>query len=424
MDLQTQVGVQTVDVGTKLPSLPTVTREGHTFIGWLIDGTDSYLTKDTFIMGDMEAVSHFTRNITVKFDSQGGTAVADLNMLSGDLLPAITSPTKPDFNFNGWYTQPGGLGASFRAGVPVYDDITLYAHWTDNEYRVTFDTMGGTPTTSILVIKGASIGLDGRTQRTGYRFVGWYTEPEYINKVPSLYTPTKSVTLYAKWELIKIHEVSFNTNSDIVLPSLYVTENTSIEKLPSPTRDGYGFLGWYLDTGLTVQVYEGYMPLQDTLLHAKWVKLAEIVNITFDSANGQAVRRYQAVKGQTLPSSYYQTPVREGYRFMGWYVGNQLVSNQTVYQTHTNIVAKWELRKVQDTGKKPTDPSLVPNLTPRPWVPTPYIEPASKPVGEKTIETVVTIDGVQVSEANDWLKTVTKVTLTTGREKQVIFGDE
>ena len=423
-DGQTELNRFTIDNGTKVPYFPTVTRPGYTFLGWVTADGDTYITTDTPITRDMTVTAKFERNITVKFDTLGGTKVPDISMLSGDALPNLPEPTREDYNFSGWYTQPGGKGPMYREGVPVYDDLTLYANWTDDEFRITFDTRGGTPAEHILVMKGGSVGLDGRTEREGYRFMGWYTEPEYTNKVSNLYTPTRSIKLYARWEIIRIHEVQFNTNSELKIAPFYIKENTAIEKMPAPKREGYGFLGWYLDAGLNTQVYEGYMPLQDLTLHAKWVKQAEIINITFDEANGKAKRTYQSVKGHQLPASYYQTPVREGYRFKGWFADGKQVNEYTVYNKETNVVGTWEKRGNYDEGKYPNNPALVPNLNPKPWVPTPYLDPPSKPVGELVQEQIITSEGIKISEANDWLKVVTKVTLSTGTQKQVIYGDE
>ena len=423
-DGQTEIQQFIVDNGTKLPYLPTLTRPGYTFRGWMTVDTEVYIDANTTITRDMEVIAHFERNIKVKFDSQGGTNIPDLDMVSGEKLPNIPEPTREEYNFSGWFTAPGGKGALYREGVPVYDNITLYAHWTDDEYRINFDTRGGTPAEHILVKKGESVGLDGRTEREGYRFMGWYTEPEYKNKVPNLYKPTKSITLYARWEMIRIHEIRFNTNSDLTIAPYFVKENTAIEKLPAPTREGYGFLGWYLDAGLNTQVYEGYIPLQDLTLHAKWVKQAEIINITFDEANGKPVRTYQAVKGHQLPASYYQTPIRDGYRFKGWYADGKQVNQYTVYNKATKVVGTWEKRGNYDEGKYPKDPTLVPNLNPKPWVPPVYLDPPSKPVGELVESVIISSEDVQIEEATTWLNSITKVTLTTGRAKQVIFGDQ
>ena len=64
--------------------------------------------------------------ITVSFDSNGGSAIADATELAcGDLLKRPADPTMPDANFLGWYR----VGEKFDFSAPVTMNMTLTAGW-------------------------------------------------------------------------------------------------------------------------------------------------------------------------------------------------------------------------------------------------------------------------------------------------------
>ena len=46
----------------------------------------------------------------------------------------------------------------------------------------------------------------------------------------------------------------------------------NLNSLPTPTKNGYNFEGWYLDENFTEKVYEGMTVSADMVLYAKWTK--------------------------------------------------------------------------------------------------------------------------------------------------------
>lgn len=425
------VETRVLDINTAIGSLPNYEREGAIFKGWQGSSSDEFITEGTIITEDINFVAILNTLVTVTFDTQSGTPIQPITMESGTLLPNISKPTREDYTFRGWFTSPGGVGASFREGVPVYEDITLYAYWTNVEYVISFETNGGTYAEPLYVVIGDTVGLDQITTRVGHRFEGWYTEADLINKVPNQYKPTKSIRLFAKWYKVPIYELTYNTNvPGMVIPPKYVNEDTAIDRLAEPSRVGYGFLGWYADANFTRQVYQGYIPTQDMVLHAKWVKLADIVNVTIYPENGDAPVIRQGVKGQKLPASYYLTPYRDNSQFSGWFTqqygrGTQ-VTRDTIYTQNTNVFAHWVDRDDYSEGKVPSDTTLLPNLNPEPWVPNEIINDLpGVEVGEDVVDTIYNnSDVIKLDEAKSWLESVSSVTKSDGYVKDVVFGDE
>ena len=172
------VGVaQAVYEGTAL-TLPTPTNGVKTFEGWFTaaeggtlvgTGGDSYTPT-----ADIELFAHWSDNILVTFNGNGGTA--GTNSATYDNVNPITLPTATwaGHQFNGWYTAANGgtkvgdAGASYTPTEPV----TLYARWT--AYTVTYNANGGSvsPTSASAGANG-TVTLPIPTQ-TGYTFNGWY----------------------------------------------------------------------------------------------------------------------------------------------------------------------------------------------------------------------------------------------------------
>lgn len=135
---------------------------------------------------------------TVKFNTHGGTSVAELK----NVTVVETSPvtTKEGFDFNGWYDS---MTYENQVSFPyaVTKNITLHAGWkTHSEvgYTVRFNTMGGTTIsdlTNVTLIEESPV-----TTRQGYNFAGWYDSIQYTNVINFPYVVTRDITLYAKWE--------------------------------------------------------------------------------------------------------------------------------------------------------------------------------------------------------------------------------
>lgn len=115
-------------------------------------------------------------------------------------------------------------------------------------FTVTFDPNGGSvSTTSKDVEFGAKYGTLPTPTRATYDFMGWYTDPEggTLVTADTVSTVIYDQTLYAHWEL-KQYTVTFNANGGSVSPTtMAAVIGTAPSSLPTPTRTGHTFAGWY-----------------------------------------------------------------------------------------------------------------------------------------------------------------------------------
>lgn len=195
----------------------------------------------------------------------------------------------------------------------------------------------------------------------GYRFLGWYTgtvgSDHYLYQYVSVdgYYFSGGVpddlTFYAMWEkeAVSAYTITFNPNGGKVEPTSKQTDADGRVPggYPTPTREGYTFLGWFTDG-------DGYKPAETEIwggnqtLVARWEKTTETVRINF-LPNGGRITEF---KGKTVPApnngypftvddvtgvdmhsgigwtnteasgllASLPTVEREGYAFDGWYI--------------------------------------------------------------------------------------------------------
>ncbi|MBO7178219.1 MAG: InlB B-repeat-containing protein [Clostridia bacterium] len=139
------------------------------------------------------------------------------------------------------------------------------------------------------------------------------------------------------------------------IPSAPVVDG--VVTLPkNPTREGYVFDGWYVDSACTILFDQKYLnehPItSDIRLYHRWVEIgSNDVTFTLDVNGGVALVDAEVVitKGvhseQTLP-----VPTRGGYVFVGWYDaevgGNQIADEEGIVSYYNGedatLYARWE----------------------------------------------------------------------------------
>ena len=296
------------------PSNPSKT--GYSFAGWYSDiGLTSPYDFATPVTADITLYAKWTiNNYTVRFESNGGSAVTDKNAEYNTSIIAPTEPTKIGYTFSGWYND-SSLTSAYDFDTPITADITLYAKWTINNYTVSFNSSGGSTITS-QHIDYNSMTIEPATPpiKTGYTFAGWYSDIDLINAYNFMTLVTADITLYAKWT-INSYTVSFNSNGGSTVDLQHINYNGAAVQPDNPTRVGYTFVGWCSDVGLT-SIYN-FMTLvtADITLYAKWT--INSYTASFESNGGSAVDS-QHIDYNSTAVEPAVPPTKTGYSFAGW----------------------------------------------------------------------------------------------------------
>ena len=334
--------------------LPTPTRNGYGFDGWYTaadGGTKILPTTTVNITSEQKLYAHWSAGkLTVKFDVNGGdTAVGSISVSFDKQYGTLPTPTRSGYDFAGWFTSAtGGEKVESTTIVKKSEEHTLYAHWTEAVFTVTFNAKGGSVSTaSKQVTYGSIYGTLPVPTRAGYTFVAWSTDEAGRNKVSQDSTVTEKTnhTLYAQWSLGS-YTVILNANGgNVSAGSMTVTYSSVYGAIPSASRTGYKFDGWYTDAtgGSKVTDSTKVSIASDHTLFAHWI--ANTYTASFD-ANGGSVST--SSKTVTFDSAYGTLPAatREGYGFGGWYTaanGGTSVNESsivTIADNHT-LYAHW-----------------------------------------------------------------------------------
>ena len=120
--------------------------------------------------------------------------------------------------------------------------------------------------------------------------------------------------LYAVWGIA----VVFNATGGAVSPeSKAVTQNSTYGELPTPTKPGYTFKGWYNSEGKEVNSTTVVTTASDHTLTAKWI--ANSYTVTFNPTGGVVS---PASKTVTFGEPYEDLPnaTKAGNKFLWWYL--------------------------------------------------------------------------------------------------------
>ena len=149
--------------------------------------------------------------------------------------------------------------------------------------------------------------------------------------------------------------IEFDCNGGSSVAPVKKVEGSLVGKLPTPTRDGYTFGGWFTDNGTFKKEFtERKMPSGTTKLYAKWT--ANEYTVTFKVNGGNELEADKQTKKLTFDKTYGElpTPEKTGYGFRGWFTaadGGDEITADTVVKTTANqtLYAHWE--KLVDISK-------------------------------------------------------------------------
>ena len=276
-----------VAVGAAYGMLPVPACTGHTFGGWWTgaNGAGAQVTEATTVTvgADHTLFAKWAlAAYTVTLDAQGGAVTpASTSVTFSSTYGALPVPTRSGYTFGGWWTAAGGAGAQVTDAttVDITADQTLYSKWTANSYTVTFDAQGGTvDPASRSVTFGSIYGDRPKPVRDGYTFSGWWTAAGGAGEMvadTNIVVIASDHTLYAAWTG-KRYWVIFRGQGGQVYngDDKAVTFGSPYGALPTATRDGYTFDGWWTgadSTGTQVTGTTIVARAFDDILFAGWV---------------------------------------------------------------------------------------------------------------------------------------------------------
>lgn len=224
-----------------------------------------YLSGDSIIQNNTKAGS--TDNLYLGWQTINITGPLGENAHIG-----VTAENVPRSFISGWSNNMVGEnpadyfssdGDACGIGLNANGDVVLGSLCT----TITLNPNGGAlPEYSL--VAGAALPIP---TKTGYTFAGWYENQEFsgdpVTDVPT--DSTKNLNFYAKWTA-NTYTVIFDANGGSVNPTSAVTVAGKLTSLPTPTYDGYDFIGWYTQKDGGEKVTTDTVFAMDSTIYAHW----------------------------------------------------------------------------------------------------------------------------------------------------------
>ena len=256
----------------------------------------------------------------------------------------IADLEKEGYRVEGFSTKKDGTFVATFSRIPQNSDGSLPKPYrtnytvVPNKYTLTFDVDSGvqkarynsnrgqvSPRTKIVTYEESySFGEGGwpSASKTGYTFTGWYRSASENKKIESseYMLELRDHTAYAHWVPNK-YMTFYNVNGgdSVSQSSKEVTYDDYYGSLPTASKTGYTFLGWYTAPSGGTQVTSGDVVqiTGDTIYYAHW------------KANQYKVTAGSTTKVVTFDSPYGPLPSMPGYSsgycyyvFSGWTIGS------------------------------------------------------------------------------------------------------
>jgi len=195
----------------------------ESFEGWysngnLVSNESEYRFE---VVSNMDLVAKFSANKCriVFMTEEEIISITEIAKEESVELPVV--PEKAGYTFDGWYTDDE-YTMLFDENTSFKDNAVIYAKYTVipvepapsptptpsrngggggiSAYTVKFETNGGNKIESVKVTKNKTVDKPVTPQKSGYSFIGWFTDKEMTTAYDFDIKVTKNITLYAKWE--------------------------------------------------------------------------------------------------------------------------------------------------------------------------------------------------------------------------------
>lgn len=170
-------------------------------------------------------------------------------------------------------------------GEIIYISETDFSNYIKGSYTVTFNANGGAVSqTSMTVYYGQAYGELPTPTRQYYTFAGWYTAESGGAEITkdTIFNGSADVILYAHWTP-NTFAITFDANGGTVSPtSICGYCGQALGTLPTPTRTGCTFDGWYTaeSGGTQVTAQTVYPTAQDVTVYAHWTPVPYTLTYT------------------------------------------------------------------------------------------------------------------------------------------------
>ena len=303
-------------------TLPTPTRTGYTFLGWTGEGITTPQPNVTIPKGSTGDKTYIENwkltEYNIAMDLNGGSGQEKVVYTMTDEDFELPTPTRNGYEFVGW-TGEGITTPQTSVKIPKGStgNKAYTANWKVIEYTITLDTNGG-PVVSPIKYTVEDLFTLPYILRPGYEFAGWTLDGSgMLPFTPLIIYPGTTGDLHykAEWRLAE-YTITMDLDGGSGQEKVVYTITDEDFELPTPTRNGYEFVGWTGERITTPQT-SVRIPKGSTgnkAYTANWKVIRYTITLVTNGGAVIASIRYTVEDSVTLPIP----PDRPGYEFSGW----------------------------------------------------------------------------------------------------------
>ena len=315
-------------------ALSAAEKIGYTFVGWYSDA--AYTTKvESVSAGSKGAITLYAKfeinNYTISYGNTKDAVNSNVTSynVNTDTI-TLLDLSKTGYIFEGWYNGEEKVTEIAKGST---GDIALTAKWSVIGYEITYHNVDGSTNSNSATydVEDQPLALSD-ANKDGYRFLGWYTDAAFTNKVSEIAIGTTGdINLYAKWELIE-YTATFMDGTTVVGTVKFTVESESITEPAVPNHTGY--------TG----AWESYtLGTENITVNAVYNLIS--YGITYNNVSGATNNNPATYDVEDQPLALVDAS-KDHYTFLGWYSDAAFTNRVTEISVGTTgdvtLYAKWE----------------------------------------------------------------------------------
>lgn len=292
---------------------------------------------------------------------------------------ALAEASCTGYKFKGWKITVNGVTKTYAAGEKVEQltpenggTVVATAVWEPITYSIEFNKNSGDNESDILSVENISytdyVTMKDAPQRTGYIFLCWqrvlqnnmavsYNPGDKVRQLSS--EQGDKVVLIAVWEPIS-YKIVFNLNGGAWdAPLEKEVKYDGPEENNKPSKNGYIYGGWFLDSDLTESPKDGKIKNLTTVagetvqLYAKWIPITYSIDFdcNFEQPDAsepifdETPRDYEYGRGYSISD-----PKLKGYVFLGWCYTNDKGDETLVEGVHDTEESQYRIENLTSTN--------------------------------------------------------------------------
>lgn len=266
-------------------------------------GESAFTTVADGMNNNLEVTADVTGTYTFTINTSGSTPVI-----------TVTYPTA--------YTITYGVGAHNGSSTAV----SVSPSFTSGDYVL--------PETDVTFSKG--------TTKTGYTWKGWYSKDDGTGTLHSstdanlswTATRTGNISVYACYNVVN-YTITYNLNGGSNpggAPTGFTIESSAIT-LPTPSKTGYTFNGWYENADLSTGGVKTTIPAGSTgnkVYYAKWTPITYTIHFNGNGNTSGSMSNQTGVTYDAATTITANAFAKTGYNFGGWATTQERANAGTV----------------------------------------------------------------------------------------------